>query len=172
MPLLQDFGDRDASTDLVERIKRERGGRLLMLYRVLLNSEPVADGWLRLFTAIRQQTALDGRIRELAILRVAALNHAPYEFEAHRPFALREGISEPWLDVLEQSEIPSDASGLDLAVIRYTDELTTTASVTRSTHEQVKIHLSDREMLEFTVTVAAYNMVSRVLNALEIKSEH
>src|SRR3972149_1442468 len=40
---------------LVERIERERGGKLLNLYRMLLHSPPVAQGWLGLFTAIRQQ---------------------------------------------------------------------------------------------------------------------
>ena len=40
---------------LAERITRERGGRMLNLYRMLLNSPPVAEGWLTLFTAIRQK---------------------------------------------------------------------------------------------------------------------
>lgn len=173
MPLLPALDENCAvSAELISRCKRERGGRLLMLYRVLLNSEPVAEGWLKLFTAIRQQGVLGGRIRELVILRVAALNRAPYEFEAHRPFAIAEDISEAWLDTLESGAIPADATGLDLAVLRYTDELTREATVSRATHDAVKAHLGDREMLEFTVTVAGYNMVSRVLNALAIRNEH
>jgi hypothetical protein len=38
---------------LAEQIRAERGGRLLNLYRMLLNSPPVARGWLHLLTAIR-----------------------------------------------------------------------------------------------------------------------
>jgi alkylhydroperoxidase family enzyme len=172
MPLLPALDENSpVSPELVARCKRERGGQLLLLYRVLLNSEPVAEGWLKLFTAIRQQSQLSGRIRELATLRVAVLNKATYEFDAHRPFALKEGIPAAWIGVLETGAVPPDADVLDLAVIRYTDELTREATVKRETHEAVKAHLTDREMLELTVTVAGYNMVSRVLNALEIRSE-
>ena len=31
---------------LAERIKRERGGKVLNLYKMLLHSPPVAEGWL------------------------------------------------------------------------------------------------------------------------------
>ncbi len=40
----------------------------------------LAEGWLTFFTAVRQRTELPGRYRELAILRVAMLNDAEYEF--------------------------------------------------------------------------------------------
>ena len=72
---------------LIDRIKTERGGRLLNLYKALLNSSPVAEGWLNLFTAIRQKGKLPDRDRELAIMRVAVINGALYEFNAHVPFA-------------------------------------------------------------------------------------
>jgi alkylhydroperoxidase family enzyme len=68
---------------LVERIKRERGGKFLNLYKMLLHSPPVAEGWLAFFTAVRQSTELQGRYRELAILRIAVLNGAEYQFNAH-----------------------------------------------------------------------------------------
>lgn len=36
---------------------------MLNLYRMLLNSPPVAEGWLTLFTAIRQKAKLADRYR-------------------------------------------------------------------------------------------------------------
>ena len=85
---------------LAERIRRERGGQLLNLYRMLLHSPPVTEGWLAFLTAIRHETELPGRYRELAILRVAVLNGAEYEFEAHVPFALKAGVSREAIDAL------------------------------------------------------------------------
>ena len=61
---------------LTERIRRERGGQLHNLYRMLLHSPPVTEGWLAFLTAIRHETELPGRYRELAILRIAVLNGA------------------------------------------------------------------------------------------------
>ena len=78
---------------LAERIVAERGS-LLHLYRMLLHSPQVAAGWLGYLTAIRQQCSLPGAIRELVIMRVAALNGAAYEADQHVSYALKEGISQ------------------------------------------------------------------------------
>ncbi len=89
-------GEDGVDPALAEQIRAERGGRLLLLYRVLLNSPPVAMGWLKLFTALRQQTQMPGRLREIVILRIAALNKAEYEYEAHVPFAKTEHSTTVW----------------------------------------------------------------------------
>ena len=57
------FGSDDANSEvkaLADQIRRERGG-LGELYRTLLNSPPVARGWLNLLTAIRQPCELSDR---------------------------------------------------------------------------------------------------------------
>jgi alkylhydroperoxidase/carboxymuconolactone decarboxylase family protein YurZ len=60
---------------------------------MLLKTPPVAEDRLALFTAICQQCTLRGDYRELAILRVALLNGASYEYRVHVPFELREGAT-------------------------------------------------------------------------------
>ena len=92
--------DHPELAPLVARIKAERG-KLLDLYKVLLHSPAVMEGWLGFFTAIRQKTKLAGRYRELAILRVAVLNGADYEYQAHLPFALKEGATQEQIDALK-----------------------------------------------------------------------
>lgn len=54
-----DYADisRPELRPLVERIQRERSS-LPNLYRMLLNSPAVAQGWLTYLTAIRQQSSL------------------------------------------------------------------------------------------------------------------
>src|SRR5471030_2649281 len=84
--------DHPELAPLVARIKAERG-KVLNLYKVLLHSPAVTEGWLTFFTAIRHKTKLGGRYRELAIMRVAILNGADYEYRAHLPFALKEDVT-------------------------------------------------------------------------------
>src|ERR671926_391907 len=91
--------ERPEVRTLAERIKAERGG-VLHLYRMLLHSPAVAEGWLAYLTAIRHRGALPGRLRELVIMRVAVLNGAPYEADQHAPIALREGLTRAQLDAL------------------------------------------------------------------------
>ena len=160
--------DRPELAPLVERIKAERGGRLLNLYRMLLHSPPLASGWLALFTAIRQQGKLPGRIRELVILRVAVLNGADYEFRAHVPFALREGLSQAQIDALKAGHPPEGLTDADEAVLAYAEAMTRTVRVPDGVFAAVRRHLDDRELVELTATVGGYNLVSRVLEALKL----
>jgi alkylhydroperoxidase family enzyme len=160
--------DRPELAPLVERIKAERGGRLLNLYRMLLHSPPLASGWLALFTAIRQQGKLPGRIRELVILRVAVLNGADYEFRAHVPFALREGLGQAQIDALKAGHPPEGLTDADEAVLAYAEAMTRTVRVPDGVFAAVRRHLDDRELVELTATVGGYNLVSRVLEALKL----
>ena len=68
---------------LIERIKARRGGALLDLDKALLNAPTIADGWNAFLGAVRTRCVLKGRWRELAILQVAVLNGADYEFNQH-----------------------------------------------------------------------------------------
>ncbi len=163
--------DHPEVAPVVARIKAERGGRLLNLYRMLLHSPPIASGWLALFTGIRQQSTLSSRLRELAILRIAVLNGAEYEFKAHVPFALREGVTQAQVDALKAGRAPGGLGEADEAALAYAEAMTRTVRVPDAVFAAVRKHLGDREVLELTVTIAGYNLVSRVLEALEIDHE-
>jgi AhpD family alkylhydroperoxidase len=152
---------------LAERIIAERGS-LLHLYRMLLHSPPVAAGWLGYLTAIRQQCSLPGDIRELVIMRVAALNGASYEADQHVPYALKEGVSQAQLDALPAWETSDLFDERERAVLAYTDAMTRTVQVADPIFAAVRAAFDDRMLVELTATVAAYNMVSRFLEALQV----
>jgi alkylhydroperoxidase family enzyme len=156
---------------LAERIKRERGGKVLNLYRMLLHSPPVAEGWLAFFSSIRQKAALPGRYRELAILRVAVLNGADYEFEAHVPFALNEGLAQAAVDALRVERVPERLDSAGRAVLAYAESMTRAIHVPDEVFAQVREHFAERQVVELTATIAGYNCVSRFLEALRIDSE-
>lgn len=154
---------------LVDRIVAERGS-VLHLYQMLLHSPPVTEGWLALMTAVRQKAALSGALRELVIIRIAVLNDAPYEAEQHVPIALKEGVSQRQIDDLIDWERSDRFTPLQRAVLALTDAMTRDVHVDDNLFDPIRPHLSAREILELVVTVASYNMVSRVLEALKIAS--
>jgi len=162
---------RPENLELVERIKRERGGRMLNLYRMLMHSPPVASGWCSLFTAVRQQGVLPGRARELAIMQVAVINGADYEFSAHVPFALREGLTQAQLDTLKTGGEPAGLTESDRAVLAYTGAMTTQVRVPQAVFDAVRKQFNERELVELTATVGGYNLVSRFLEAMQIDHE-
>lgn len=155
---------------VAERIKAERG-KVINLYRMLLHSPVVADGWRAFLTAIRQQATLSDRHRELAILRVAVLNRAPYEFQAHIPFAKKSGFSDAEIAEVEKGGLPASVTDADRAVLSLTDTMTRDIQVPDAVYADARKHFNDREMVELTATIAAYNLVSRFLEANQVDHE-
>ena len=54
------------------------------------------------------------------------------------------------------------------AVLAYTDQMTVGIEVDERVTERLKGFLNDRQVVELTATVAAYNCVSRFLVALDV----
>jgi len=152
---------------LADQIRKERG-QLHNLYKMLLNSPPVARGWLNLLTAVRQQCKLAGRVREIVIVRIAILNGADYEYDSHIPLALKEGITQEQVEGLRDWQSSKAFDAKDRAVLGYTDSMTKDIHVPEEVFEPLKPHFDARELTELTATIAAYNLVSRFLEAVKI----
>jgi alkylhydroperoxidase family enzyme len=159
--------DHPELAPLVARIKAERG-KVLDLYKVLLHSPAVMEGWLGFFTAIRQKTKLGGRHRELAIMRVAILNGADYEYKAHLPFALKEGSTREQIDALRAWQLSPLYDAAERAVLAYTDAMTKEIQVPDELFAEVRKHFDAQELVELTATIAGYNLVSRFLEAMQV----
>jgi AhpD family alkylhydroperoxidase len=160
-------GSRPELASIEANILKERG-RISPLYQVLLNSPDIAKGWEALLTAVRNRSSLPASLKELMILRVAVLNRAQFEFDAHRPHAINAGVSEEQLMLIQQDKITTGFTPLEILVIEFTDVMTRDIQVPDALYGSVKAHFNDREILEVVTTIAAYNMVSRLLNALHV----
>ncbi len=166
-----DDGSPAEDAELLRAIKARRGGQLLHLDRLLLHSAPLAQGWNACMGAIRGATRLDGALRELVILRVAVLNRAPYEFAQHAPVARAEGLSQAQIDAAAAWQTSSLFDARCRDVLAYADAMTLQVQVPQPLFDAVRRHLDDRELVELTATIAAYNMVSRFLEALQVEIE-
>jgi AhpD family alkylhydroperoxidase len=160
-------GTQSELAEIEANILKERG-RISPLYRVLLNSPEIAQGWESLLTAVRNRSSLPPSLRELIIMRVAVLNRAQYEFDAHRPHAITAGLSEEQIDLILQDKITAGFSAVEILVMELTDVMTRDIQVPDALYDSVKSHFNDREILEVVTTISAYNMVSRLLNALHV----
>ena len=162
-------GTRPELAEQEARIRAERG-RVSELYQVLLNSPAIAHGWEQMLTAVRNRSGLDARVRELVILRVAVLNRAPYEFDAHVPHALADGCTQADIDATRAQPLPDHAGWPPAAVaaLRLTDAMTRDIQVPDAVFDEVAAHFDAQARVEVVATVAAYNMVSRFLVALHV----
>lgn len=160
-------GIRPELKEIEDRILKERG-RISLLYQVLLNSAPIAKGWEAMLTAVRNQTSVPADLRELMILRVAVLNKASFEFEAHIPHALKAGVSQEKIEALRALDLSSQFTDEEKILLKMTDHMTRDIEVPADLMAQITSHYSPEKVVELVATVAAYNMVSRFLVALNI----
>ncbi|KAI1204958.1 AhpD-like protein [Annulohypoxylon truncatum] len=172
--------DEDAA--IVSRMAARRAPRPLQpLDLALLHAPPVADGWNAFLGAVRTRTSLGAAVRELAICRVAVVNGAWYEWAHHAPLAVGAGVSEAGIGVVgrevlvagdgEKAKREALGAGLserEWVVLKYADEMTRNVRVSDETFAELKGLFSEREVVEVTATVAAYNCVSRFLVALDV----
>lgn len=166
VPLVQP-GTRPELAEVEGRILAERG-RVSLLYQVLLNSGPIASGWERMLTAVRNQTAVPADLRELAILRVAVLNRASFEFDAHVPHAQRAGVSDAKIVAVGEARLADVFTTIERAVLELTDAMTVDIEVPDALFDRLKPAFDDQGLVEIVATIAAYNMVSRFLVAMKV----
>lgn len=166
VPLVEP-GTRVELAEVEARIMAERG-RISLLYQVLLNSGPIAAGWERMLTAVRNQTGIAPDLRELIILRVAVLNGAGFEFDAHVPHAERAGVTAGKIAAVREPSLPPVFEPLEQLVLELTDVMTRDIVVSDALMERVRAHFDAKGVVELVATVAAYNMVSRLLVALNV----
>jgi 4-carboxymuconolactone decarboxylase len=169
---LIDENDAVEHNDLIQKIKGARGGRLINIYRLMMHSPSLANACFDLNQAVRYGTEIDGRSREIAVIRVAVLNKVEYVLRAHGPaYALNEGLTPAQVEALADWR-PSDLfSGKQRALLAYTDAITREIDVPDAVFDEVRTHFTERQTVELTLLISAYNMLTRFLKALKVDPE-
>src|ERR1044072_946947 len=93
IPLIQEQ-DHPELAEVIERYRSGRRGKLINMYRMLLHAPALAESWFNHSNAVRWKTSLDGRLREVVIIRMAHLTGAQYVLRQHVPsLAAAEGLT-------------------------------------------------------------------------------
>lgn len=157
-----------ASPETVATILQRRGGKLTALDQLLVHSDPVARGWSELFSGLATKVTLDARIREIAILRVCHLTQARFESFHHRRLALQAGMTQAEVDAVASWQDSDQFSPRERAVLAYVDTMTQQVHVPDAVFDALRPHFDERQLVELTTSIAAYNMVVRLTEALNL----
>ena len=165
-----------ASPEVLSALRKRRGGELLNLDRLLLQSPNYAIGWNGFLGAVRTGLTLDARLRELVICAVAVLNRADYEMLQHAPLFLECGGTQAQLDALVQFDaaLQDEAlfTELDRSALQLTYEMSRNVQVSDACYARLRSSLPvPQQQVELVGVIAAYNMVSRFLEALQVQPE-
>ena len=97
------------------------------------------------------------------------LNGAPLGFEAHGPQAERAGVPDDKIEAVRELALPGPFSPDEAQVLALTDAMTRDVRVPDVLMQQLQRQYDAQTLVELVATVAAYNMVSRFLVALNVE---
>jgi len=150
----------------------DSGSEVINLFKALAHSSKIFRDFNRLGITLLLKGDLSPRLRELAILRVGDLARANYEWTKHVPIALEAGASQGQIDDLPNWADSTQFDEQERAVLQYTDEVARNIKASDGTFKKIAEFLSQKEIIELTVTIGYYGMVCRVLETLEIQLEN
>jgi 4-carboxymuconolactone decarboxylase len=171
VPLIQEQ-DHPEFAEVTQKYRAGRRGKLINIYRLLLNSPPLAESWFNHSNTVRWETTLDGRLREIVIIRMGHLTNSQYVLRQHVPsLALAEGLSLEECNELAEWGGSNRFSERERAALAYADTMTRDIVVPDEVFAAVERHFNARQIVELTVLIGTYNMNARVLQALRLDLE-
>lgn len=171
VPLIDEHATPEIAA-LAAKIRGARGGQLHVFYRALLHTPALASAWFEYNNAVRFRTSLGDRVRELVIMRVAALTGCAYVWSVHEAqYAAPAGITPREVEALRDWRESGVFGARESALLAYVDAMTRDVAVPDAVFDGMSRHYSARETVEATVLVGAYNMQTRVLRALDLDPE-
>jgi alkylhydroperoxidase family enzyme len=171
VPLIQEEEHPEFAA-LIEKFRAGRRGKLINIYRMLLNAPPLAESWFNHSNTVRWKTTLDGRLREIVIIRMGHLTNSQYVLRQHVPsLALAEGLSLDDCNALAERHASNLFSERERAALAYADTMTRDIVVPDEVFAEVERHFDARQVVELTVLIGTYNMNARVMQALRLDLE-
>lgn len=161
----------ESDREIFDRLVEERHSPVGNIFRVLAHTPGLLRRFLALGGELRNKTALDPKLRELALMTVGRITSATYEFEHHWNLALRVGVRREQLEHLAEFENSPLFNEQERAVMRYASEATREVKVSDATFAALREFLDTRRLMELVENVAFYNMVVRVLVPLGVEVE-
>ncbi len=148
--------------------------RPINLFRLLVNSPGGARAFGTLGGYIRNDSTLDSRLREMAILQVGYLTESEYEYTHHVRLGIEQfGVSEADIHAIttETEGRDSKLPELDRTVLRAARAMVSDLAIPDAEFAVLQEALSAEHLVDLVLAIAFYCAVVRVLATLEIDNE-
>jgi AhpD family alkylhydroperoxidase len=136
--------------------------------------QPTANIFLALAHApalLRDESELDAKLRELAILTVGYATKSEYEIAHHQSHALQAGVTPEQLADVATFHTSDAFDDTEKAVMFLAEESTLTVDVSDERWAAARAHLTDKQLVELSMNIAWYNSGVRIMGLLGIDLE-
>lgn len=152
-------------------IEAEGPTNSLNVNKMMAHAENSVRHFMRFGSSILTQAKLDARLREIAILRIATLCNAHYEWYQHEKMARDAGVPEEKIAGVKNWPESHCFDKKERAVLKYADEATLNVKSSDETFHALEEFFDRRELVELTLAIAFYNMVAIFLENTEVQVE-
>src|SRR6202044_2328198 len=134
-------------------------------------TEDLYETTVGLVKAIFQTQGIDPRIREMIILRAAAILNAPYEWQANTQMAKNVGLSPKEIDAAASDGPVVGINPEYVLVCKATDELSTSGTLRDETLRELLDQYGETISRKIVLMIAWFNLLSRFLNGCRVPLE-
>ncbi len=165
------FVDESKASDKTREILGNTPRKLNVARMIANASDAVFQNFSRLGNALMTRGKLNGKLREIAILRNARVCNSLYEYTQHVPIAKSTGVSDEELAGIDNWESAKCFTDLERLVLRFTDEVARNVKGAKATLEALQKHLGPGEIVELIMAIGFWGMVARILETTEVELE-
>ncbi len=147
--------------------------RDLNLYRALANSPAAARAFAAPALYLRHESALDPRLRELAIVQVGYVTGVSYVYAHHIEIGIDAGLKPADIRAiaLNTAGEKSHFNSLERTVLATARELVAGPALSDSTYATLREALDPERVVDLIMVISVYCGVVRLLGALQIELE-
>jgi AhpD family alkylhydroperoxidase len=144
----------------------------LGVFRMVAHAETAFRPWLALGGALLGRLELDPSLREIVILRVAAIADCDYELVQHEAIATGVGVRSDQVAALAAGgSAGEEFDAREALVLRFVDVVLDNRGAVTELVAEVEEALSAREVVELLLVVAHYHGLALLLNATGVEPD-
>ena len=136
---------------------------------IQLYSPKTAEHLRALNRYLRYESGFTPRVREIAILVTAREMDSQFEWCAHEPEALKEGVEPSVIDVIKHRRSTAGLNETDAAVIELGRQLFRDHKVTPETFANVKTLFGPHKLVELVMLMGNYAGTAALLAAVDMQ---
>jgi 4-carboxymuconolactone decarboxylase len=126
---------------------------------------------LNLIQYLLNESTLDPKLRELAILKLTKANGSAYAFSHHVIVGERVGLSKEQIQQLHNYKNSPLYNDLEKLVIQFAEEMTLQGKVDEVLFWKMRRALPLDQLVDLITAIGLWNGMSRIMNAFEIDPE-
>jgi 4-carboxymuconolactone decarboxylase len=116
----------------------------------------------------RYDSSLEPRLSELAILVIARIWGAEYEWYAHKPIALEAGVSSEIVEAIRTNATPAFRRKDEAVIHGFLTELHRERKVSDATYAQAVEQLGEAGVIDLTGLAGYYTLISMTINVFNV----